>query len=267
MSYSFLFTCKGYSVDVGAWESSVSLWGHLEPIKSPQRQQCGWTLNQRASSNDGVYGLCGLYSTQDLLFQQNRFVITLRNSFYNYFHEISVPSLIIVHINCKDISCLCLWEEWFIGTHCVLFLALEYSCGLHLGRVGWWLYVSWKRSKCGKRAVTKALLPCWGGCDKWCPNQGPLSFLHMLGGVYGMDKSHVACPSVALQGLGDSSWVHLASFQTQQKMSKNRSFRTTQALNESWLLLGLLFWRNDHLFQFRGREFVCAFFPLPQVWM
>lgn len=162
MSYSFLFTCKGYSVDVGAWESSVSLWGHLEPIKSPQRQQCGWTLNQRASSNDGVYGLCGLYSTQDLLFQQNRFVITLRNSFYNYFHEISVPSLIIVHINCKDISCLCLWEEWFIGTHCVLFLALEYSCGLHLGRVGWWLYVSWKRSKCGKRAVTKALLPRWG---------------------------------------------------------------------------------------------------------
>lgn len=57
----------------------------------------------------------------------------------------------------------------------------------------------------------------------------------------------------------------LASFQTQQKMSKNRSFRTTQPLNESWLLLALLFWRNDHLFQFRGREFVCAFFPLPQV--
>lgn len=122
-----------------------------------------------------------------------------------------------------------------------------------------------KEEQMWEEGCNKSSFATLGGCDKWCPNQGPLSFLHVLGGVYGMDKSHVACPSVALQGLGDSSWVHLASFQTQQKMSKNRSFRTTQALNESWLLLGLLFWRNDHLFQFRGREFVCAFFPLPQV--
>ena len=49
------------------------------------------------------------------------------------------------------------------------------------------------------------------------------------------------------------------------KNNTDCSCHTTQPLNESQLLLGRPFWRNDHLFQFWRHELVCAFFPLMQV--